>query len=280
MIRTRTLAVHLVLLPLALLLLVPMAWMFLSAFTPNPLLQDTPPHISWSNLALDNYQRLLERAPYIARWVWNTVYISITITAIQLLLACLGGYVFARMRFRGRGALFALLIASMMLPYQALVIPLYIVIGPWARRLLGVDLIDSHWAVILPGLVSPLGIFLMRQYISTLPGDLSDAARIDGCSEFAIWWRVILPLCKPVLAAWGILIFTWQWKNFFWPFIVLGTEKLFTLEVGLATLQQQNVTDHGLVMAGATISAVPMILVFLLFQRQIVRGLTFGTLKG
>jgi ABC-type glycerol-3-phosphate transport system permease component len=120
----------------------------------------------------------------------------------------------------------------------------------------------------------------MRQYILDLPRDLEEAARIDGCGEFRIWLRVILPLCKPVLGAWGILSFTGVWKSFFWPFVVLGSEKLFTLEVGLQTLQQQYVSDYGLTMAGATVSAIPMIVVFFIFQKQIVRGLTFGAVKG
>jgi ABC-type glycerol-3-phosphate transport system permease component len=113
-----------------------------------------------------------------------------------------------------------------------------------------------------------------------MPRELDEAARIDGCNEFATWWRIILPLCRPVIAAWGILTFTGIWKSFFWPFVVLGSEKLFTLEVGLQTLQQQNVADFGLIMAGATTSAIPMIIVFFIFQKQIVAGLTFGAVKG
>lgn len=272
--------IHLLLLPLACLLLVPMAWMFLSAFTPNAHLTAQPPQISLAHLSVENYARLLESAPHLFRWLWNTTYLALTATALQVFLSCLAGFVFAKMRFPGRGPLFALLLASLMLPGQALVIPLFMVIGIGFRDALGLDLVDTHWAVLLPGLVSPVGIFLMRQFIRGLPRDLDEAARIDGCSELGIFARVVLPLCKPILAAWGILTFTGAWKSFFWPFVVLGSEKLFTLEVGLQSLQQQNITDFGLVMAGATVSAVPMILVFFLFQRQIVKGLTLGALKG
>jgi multiple sugar transport system permease protein len=272
--------IHAVLLPLAILLLIPMAWMFLSAFTPNVYLTAQPPQISLSHFSTDNYRRLFDLTPVLPRWVWNTVSLSLGVTVGQVFLSCLAGFVFAKMRFPGRGPLFSLLLASIMLPGQALVIPLFMVIGIGFRDVLGIDIIDTHWAILLPGLISPVGIFLMRQFIQTLPRDLDEAARIDGCSELGIFARVVLPLCKPIMAAWGILTFTATWKNFFWPFVVLGSERLFTLEVGLQSLQQQNVTDFGLVMAGATMSAVPMILVFFLFQKQIVKGLTLGAIKG
>jgi len=271
---------HLVLMPLALLFLFPMAWMFLSAFTPNVYLQSSPPRVSPGNLSLENYSKLLESAPNITRWFWNSTYLSLLVMATQVMLSCLSGYVFSRLVFRGRRILFSLFIASIILPGQALVIPLFIVITSGIRNTLGIDLLNTHWAVILPALCSPVGVFLMKQYIEGLPRDLDEAARIDGCGDFAIWWRVILPLCRPVIAAWGILTFTGVWKNFFWPFVVLGSDQLFTLEVGLQTLQQQNIADYGLVMAGATTSAVPMIILFFVFQKHIVAGLTFGAVKG
>jgi len=271
---------HAILAPLALLFLIPMIWMFLSAFTPRIYLQATPPRISPAHFSLANYQLLLEKAPQIGRWFWNSAYLSLTVTIVQTLLSCLTGYVFARMLFPGRKLLFSAFLASIMLPWQAMIIPLFLVISTGLRDWFGVDLINTHWAVLLPGLCSPVGIFLMRQYIQDLPADLEEAARIDGCNEFRIWLHVILPLCRPVLGAWGILTFTGVWKRCFWPFVVLGSESLFTLEVGLQTLQQQNTTDYGLVMAGATASAIPMILIFFLFQKQIVKGLTFGAVKG
>lgn len=271
---------HIVLFPLACLFLFPMAWMFLSAFTPSVYLQSMPPRVAPAHFSLDNYKTLYDSAPDILWWFWNSLYLSVFIMAAQLLLSCLAGYVFARILFPGRKIIFALFIASIILPYQALVIPLFIVMSSGIRNILHIELLNTHWAIILPGLCSPVGIFLLKQFIESLPKELEEAARIDGCGEFGIWWRVILPLCKPILGAWGILSFTGAWRNFFWPFVVLGSEKLFTLEVGLQTLQQQNVSDFGLIMAGATTSAVPMIIIFFIFQRQIVRGLTFGAVKG
>lgn len=273
--------VHVILLPLALLFLGPMVWMFLAAVTPGQLLQQMPPEIrvEFDRFPPQNYADLAEVAPLIGRWFWNSFYLSLLITCVQLLLSCLTGYVFARLTFPGRGILFAILIGSIMLPYQALVIPLFIVITTGIRGVLHVDLMNTHWAIILPALCSPVGIFLMRQFIMGLPKELDEAARIDGCGPLATWARVILPLCKPVLGAWGILTFTGVWRSFFWPFVVLGSEVLFTLEVGLQTLQQQRGGDFGLVMAGATVSAVPMIIIFFIFQKQIVAGLTFGAVK-
>ncbi len=277
---SREAPLHVLLLPLALLFLFPMVWMFLSALTPRIYLQSNPPQVSPANFSLENYARLFESAPAVGRWFWNSTYLSLTTMAVQVMLSCLAGYVFARLVFPGRRLLFAAFISSIILPGQALVIPLFIVISSGIRNVFGVDLLNTHWALILPGLCSPVGVFLMRQYIEGLPKELDEAARIDGCGEFAIWWRVVLPLCRPVIAAWGILTFTGVWKSFFWPFVVLGSEQLFTLEVGLQTLQQQNVADFGLIMAGATTSAIPMIVLFFVFQKQIVAGLAFGAVKG
>ncbi len=306
-------ATHIVLMPLALVFLVPMVWMFLSAFTPGVYLQSTPPDVRPTHFALDNYVKLAsvtmlprKTAPDVAarqiaqnvtppiahnlwdfvkrsklvRWMGNTIYLALLITLLQSVLANLAAYPLAKIRFKGRGIVFSLLIASIMLPYQALIIPLFIVITNGIPDLTGIHLLNSHWALILPGMCSPVAIFLMRQYIKTLPVSLEEAARIDGCGEFGIWWRIILPLSKPILAAWGILCFTGIWKSFFWPFVVIGYEPYFPLEVGLQTIQQQHTVEYGLVMAGATISAVPMIIIFLIFQKQIVRGLTFGAVKG
>jgi len=303
-------AAHIVLLPLSLLLLVPMIWMFLSAFTPGVFLQSTPPDVRPRNFALDNYKKLVEITMFpiktkpgkvapetkgggvsgdiigfikhskIVRWMGNTIYLALFITLLQTLLANLAAYPLAKVRFKGRGIIFGIFIASIMVPYQALLIPLFIVITNGIPNVTGIHLLNSHWALILPGMCSPVAIFLMRQYISTLPSSLEEAARIDGCGELGIWARIILPLSKPVLAAWGILSFTAIWKSFFWPFVVIGHEPYFPLEVGLQTIQQQHTVEYGLVMAGATISAVPMIIIFLVFQKQIVKGLTLGALKG
>lgn len=289
--RLKALGNHAILLPFAMLFLFPMLWMFIAAVTPRVFLQANPPQISPAHMSFENYERLIDstpkiqlpygfQLPLIERWFWNSFYIALLSGAAQVLLSCLAGYVFARLRFPGRGAIFALMISSIVLPGQALIIPLFIVISSGIRNWLHLDLMNTHWAILLPGLCSPIGIFLMKQYIESLPKELEEAARIDGCGEFGIWWRVIVPLCRPVLGAWGILTFTGAWKSFFWPFVVLGSEKLFTLEVGVQTLQQQNTADYGLIMAGATISAVPMIVIFFIFQKQIVSGLTFGAVKG
>lgn len=276
----RAMPLHVALAPLALLFLTPMVWMFLSALTPDIYLQSVPPAVKPAHFSLENYQKLRETAPLMLRWFWNSAYLSLTVTLVQLCITALAGYVFARMVFPGRSALFALLIGSIMLPYQALVIPLFMVISSGIRGTFHVDLIDTHWAILLPAVISPVGIFLMRQYVQGLPRELEEAARIDGCGEFGVWRQVILPLCRPILGAWGILTFTGIWRSFFWPFVVLGTDQLFTLEVGLQTLQQQHGQSFGLVMAGATVSALPMILIFFIFQKQIVAGLTFGAVKG
>jgi len=303
-------AAHVFLLPLSILLLVPMIWMFLSAFTPGVFLQSTPPDVRPKNFALDNYKQLAEvtmlprtsetqipassnmpkpladgwwdfiKRSKIVRWMGNTLYLALLITFLQTLLANLAAFPLAKIKFPGRDFIFSMFIGSIMVPYQALLIPLFIVITNGIPAVTGIHLINSHWALILPGMCSPVAIFLMRQYIMTLPTSLEEAARIDGCGELGIWWRIILPLSKPIVAAWSILAFTGIWKSFFWPFVVIGHEPYFPLEVGLQTIQQQHTVEYGLIMAGATISAVPMILIFLLFQKHIVKGLTLGAIKG
>ncbi len=160
-----------------------------------------------------------------------------------------------------------------MIPDHVTLVPRYIV----AREL---GLLNSLWAVILPGTANVFGIFLMRQYIQTLPSELIDAGRIDGCTEFGLFWRIILPLCKPALAALAIFTFVRYWNDFLWPLIVLTSDSTFTLPVGVASLQGEFGTDYGVIFAGAALAALPMIVFFLVFQRYFLEGVRMGAVKG
>lgn len=258
----------------AILLVAPMAWMFLCAFTPDALLRVTPPQVSLRHLTLDNFGLMYTRSRGLfGNWFWNTLYIASVVTLISLFLNSLAGYCFARLKFPGKELIFWVLIATLMVPYQAIVLPLFVVVNNMLK------LADTHWALILPQLSAPIGIFLCRQYMQTLPSDLEDAARMDGCSEFGIFLRVILPISKPVLAVLAIFTFLWNWKSFFWPLIILRTESKFVLELGLSYLQDHAVLNYGILMAGAATAAVPMIIFFLVFQKYIISGLAVGTLK-
>ncbi|MCK4598070.1 carbohydrate ABC transporter permease [bacterium] len=231
-----------------------------------------PPKISLSLLSLVNFVNLFERGQ-IFRWFFNSFYIACFVTMFNLFFSSLAGYTLAKKIFPGRKAIFWMIISTMMIPGQVTLVPVFIMMTNFG-------LLDTHAALILPQVVSVFSIFLMKQYIQTLPSELEDAARIDGCSEFGVFWRIILPLCRPVLAVLGIFVFVANWNNFLWPLIMLNTPSKFTMQVGLATLQEQFATDYGILMAGAAFAAVPMIIMFLSLQRHFIKGLTIGGVKG
>jgi multiple sugar transport system permease protein len=185
----------------------------------------------------------------------------------------MAGFALGRKRFVGRTTIFWVIVATMMVPAQVIVVPLYLMMARF-------HLIDSLFALILPALAGPYGIFLMKQYLEGLPSDLEDAARIDGCSEWGVYRQVILPLSKPVLGVLAIFVFISNWNAFLWPLIVLNSPQRYTLTVGLATLQDKHLLDYGLLMAGASVAATPLIAVFLIFQKFAVKGITVGALKG
>ncbi len=252
--------------------LFPMYWLFTNAFTPittNPPL--TP--ILIPAFKLDNFARLLVNDKFYLNWMTNSLVVAFAVTAWHVVFDTLAGYAFAKKRFPGRNVMFALVLSTLMIPIHVTFIPLYII-----NRQLG--LIDSLWALILPGTASVFGIFLMRQYIQTLPSELIDAARIDGAGEFGVFRHVIFPLCRPAMAALAIFTFVRQWNDFLWPVIALNKPQNYTLTVGVANLQGEFLTDWGIIFSGAALAAVPMIIFFLLFQRYFLEGVRMGALKG
>jgi multiple sugar transport system permease protein len=258
----------------AVLSLLPMMWMFTSAFTPSSALVKMPPQVSIKNFSIANFTALLKKAPLLPRWFLNTALIASVATVANLIFDTMAGYAFAKMDFPGRELIFWAILSTMMIPSQVTLVPMFLLINK-------LHWYDSYAAILVPGMCQTFGIFMMKQFIQTLPADLEDAARVDGCSEIGIWWRIILPLCKPGMAVLGISIFMGQWKSFLWPLIVLKTERKFLLEQGLTTLQQQFFTDYGVLMSGAALAAIPMIIVFFFFQRYLIEGVTVGdVLKG
>lgn len=252
--------------------LFPMYWLFVNAFTP---ITGTPPltPILWPSWSLDNFRRLLEGNVHYLNWMRNSLLIATGITVWHLFFDSLAGYAFAKRRFPGREVIFWLMLSTLMVPIHVTVVPLFIVTNEF-------NLVDTLWAVILPGTASAFGIFLMRQYIQTLPSELEDAARIDGCSELGVFWNVILPLSMPALGALAIFTFVRHWNDFLWPLIVLTRPQNYTLTVGVANLQGEFATDYGVIFAGATLAALPMIIFFFIFQRAFVEGVRMGAVKG
>jgi multiple sugar transport system permease protein len=252
--------------------LFPMYWLFANAFTP---IFATPPltPILVPAFKLDNFVRLLGNNKYYLNWMANSLLVAFAVTAFHVFFDTMAGYAFAKKRFPGKNLFFVLILSTLMIPIHVTFIPLYII-----NRQAG--LIDSLWALILPGTAIVFGIFLMRQYIQTLPSELEDAARIDGASEFGVFRYVILPLSRPAMAALAIFTFVRSWNDFLWPVIALNRPQNYTLTVGVANLQGEFLTDWGIIFSGAALAALPMIVFFLLFQKYFLEGVRMGAIKG
>lgn len=252
--------------------LFPMYWLFVNALTP---IRGTPPltPILIPEFKLDNFERLLGGTKFYTQWMFNSLFVCLVITGWHVLFDTMAGYAFAKRRFPGRDVMFWIILSTLMIPVHVTLIPLYIVMRQFG-------LIDNLLAVILPGTANVFGIFLMRQYIQTLPSELEDAARIDGASEFGVFRNVILPLCQPAIAAMAIFTFVRNWNDFLWPLIAVNKPQNYTLTVGVANLQAEFMTDWGVIFAGAALAAIPMIVFFLAFQKYFLEGVRMGALKG
>jgi multiple sugar transport system permease protein len=251
----------------------PMYWLFVTALTPTEFTIKTPPDIVPLHASFANFARLFTRARNYWRWFANSLIVGSSITLFHMIFDTMAGYAFAKRRFPGRNIMFWMILSTLMIPDHVTLVPKYIV----ARNL---GLLDSLWAVFLPGTAAVFGIFLMRQYIQTLPAELEDAGRIDGATEWGVFWHIILPMCKPALGALAIFTFVRQWNDFLWPLIVLQKSANYTLPVGVASLQGEFGNDYGVIFAGAALAALPMIVFFLAFQRYFLEGVRMGAVKG
>jgi multiple sugar transport system permease protein len=272
----------------AVLSLIPIYFLFILSFQ-NLGVNLTIRDINWlpTNPNWDNYVRLFQLdAPYwierrpIWRWALNSGLVALIPTISNLIFDSMAGYALAKMRFPGRALIFGMVIATMAIPEFITFIPLY-------RMMSDFHWMNTYWALLFPGFAGVAGIFLMKQSIQSLPSSLMDAARIDACSEWGIFWKIVLPLSKPVLAIVGITSFMAGWNSFFWPYLVAQSRDMLTLQAGLSSMMGAGVTglppssnDLGVVMAGASLAAIPMIIVFFIFQRYIVQGITVGGMKG
>jgi multiple sugar transport system permease protein len=253
-------------------MLLPFYWMVITSFKPAEEILHLP--VTWWPAAptLKHWLDAFRTANF-GRYFLNSVFLSGTITAANLLTSAMAGYLFAKFKFPGREMLFVFVLSGIMIPFYVPLIPLY-------DLMVKFNWDNTYWAVIIPSLYTPLGIFLMRQFIHSIPDDLIDAARVDGASEFGIFFQIILPLCGPALAALGIFALTLNWNDFLWPFIALDSPKLWTLPVGLARLRGRFGTDYGLVMAAATITVLPLLAFFFSAQKRFIEGITLTGTKG
>jgi multiple sugar transport system permease protein len=230
-----------------------------------------PPQIIPTAPTLDNYTYVLTQTQFY-RWVFNTFILAVGVTAGNLLFDAMAAYAFAKKDFVAKGPLFAVMMVTLMIPSALLLVPTFLIAN-------ALHLVNTYPGLILPGIGGALGVFLLRQFIQTIPSELEYAARIDGCSEFDVFWRVILPLSIPALATLGILTFTGAWNGLIWPLVITDSQNMFTLPVGVATLGSYNQSNYGMDSAAALLSAVPLTIVFLFFQRYFIAGLTVGAIK-
>jgi multiple sugar transport system permease protein len=256
----------------AALALLPMVWMVSASLMPTGDANSYPPRLFPRAVTFEHYQALFTRLN-LGRYLLNSTIVAVAATLISVLVNSMAGYAFAKFRFRGRDALFRVLTTALVIPVQVAMLPLFLLM-----KQLG--LINSYWGVIIPSMASIFGIFLIRQYTLSLPDDLLDAARVDGASEFRIYWSVVLPVIRPILATLGIWTFLATWNDFMWPLIVLSDERRYTLPVALANLVGEHVMDTELMMAGSVLTVLPVLLVFLFLQRYYIQGVMAGSVKG
>jgi multiple sugar transport system permease protein len=263
---------YLALTAVAAIMLFPFGWMIATSLTSDSQLFVTPPQLIPAPLVPDNYVRVAEAFP-IGRFLVNSLLVAGISTVLQVGTSAMAAYAFARLRFRGRDILFLVYLATLMVPLQVIIVPLFI-----EMRLLG--LVNTYPGLILPTIASAFGTFLLRQAFLSLPRELDEAAFIDGASHWTVFRRIVLPLAGPALATFGIFAFMASWNSFLWPLIVTSSQDLFTLPVGLSNLHGRYSTAWNLVMAGSTISVIPIVIVYVIAQKHVIRGVALSGIKG
>lgn len=281
----KTAAIYLVLGIVAFVMSLPFLWMLLSSFKPNSELFHYPPVWIPSQWVLDHYVRAFQAAPF-GRYFFNSAVTGIGATLVNLFFTSLAGFAFAKYRFPYKNVLFFALIATMMVPFHVILVPLFLVAknfpfvggnGLWGG---GTGLLNTYPGLVLPHLLPAFGVFLTRQFFLGLPDDLIDAARIDGASEYRIYWTIALPTAKPVLATLAIFSFSSVWDDFLWPLVVTTSNSMRTVQIGLQAFQGQHAVDWGPLMAATVAVTMPLIIVFVFNQKYFVQGVTSSGIKG
>ncbi|MFD0692561.1 carbohydrate ABC transporter permease [Paenibacillus sp. GCM10027628] len=270
----RNTIIFIVLLLFALATIFPIYFMIISAFG-DPVEAGAVDYTIWpSKFSFDSYKFFFAYSEYSYRWILNSLIVATTVMVSNVVFASMAGFAFSKLRFKGRGPLFALLLVAMMIPYQVTQVPLYILMVNVF------ELQNTYTALIIPSIVTVYNIFLAKQFMSGIPSEILESAKIEGCSQFQIYWRIILPLSKTVLAVMAILTFMDSWNTFFWPLLVTNTMEMQTIQVGLKNFRFANTTYISPMMAGATISALPMFILFFSLQKYFLEGVTVGAVKG
>jgi multiple sugar transport system permease protein len=265
-------AAHAVLLAGAITMILPFLWSVSTSLKNISEVFVFPPRLFGESIQWENYLRISDRFPFMT-YLLNSVKVTVIAVAAQLITSSMAGFVFARLKFKYRELLFGLYLATMMIPAQVTMIPNFIIMRFY-------NLVDTHWALILPALVSAFGTFLLRQFFLTIPASLEDAAKIDGCTPFGVYWRIFIPLSKPAMATLGVFVFMGMWNDFLSPLVYINSQEMMTLPLGLASMQGMYSTDWPVLMAGTVITIIPLIVVFLLAQDFFIKGITLSGLKG
>jgi multiple sugar transport system permease protein len=263
---------YLVLITGALVMLFPFAWMVSTSLKPDRELFVTPPQLIPAVWSPENYTRIFRDFP-IGRFLLNSLAVAGISTLLQVLTSAMGAYAFARLRFPGRDALFVAYLATLMVPFQVTIVPLFV-----EMRYAG--FVNSYPGLILPGIASAFGTFLLRQAFMSLPKDLDEAAFIDGAGHWKVFSRILLPLVGPALATFAVFAFLASWNSFLWPLVIVNSPELMTLPIGLANLQGRYVTAWNLVLAGSTISVIPIIALYAIAQKYVIQGFAMSGIKG
>ena len=263
---------HLLLLGAVALTLMPLLWMLSASFMTSGEASALPPPLLPGHGTLANYRQLFAQQN-IGRCLANSLWLASITTALSLVLNSLAGYAFAKLRFRGRESLLRLLLAALVIPSQVAMLPLFLMMK-W------LGLVNTYAGVVIPAMAGIFGVFLVRQSALAIPDELLEAARIDGAGEMRIFQSIVLPALRPILVTLGVLTFLGSWNDFMWPLIVLTDQNLYTLPIALATLSREHVQDNELMMAGAVLTVLPVLALFLSLQRYYIRGILMGSVKG
>ena len=258
---------------LAVIVLTPFVSMVLTSFKPSNMVIRNGFNLKFENLTLDNYKYLFSGHNEYFRWFGNSLFLTLVQTVSTLFVSAWVGYGFAFYNFKGKNVLFVCVLIVMMIPFEILMLPLY-------REIVAMKLINNYIGIILPYLANPIAIFFFRQYLQSIPKDIVDAGRIDGCSEYGIFLRLIVPLMKPAFAAMAIFVGMTSWNNYLWPLLVLNDSKKFTLPIGLTSLMGPYGNNYMLLISGAVMSVVPIMILFFSAQKFFIEGMSTGSVKG
>lgn len=256
----------------ALIFMFPLYWMVVGSFKDMSNLFDAAKNLLPSDFKYYNYVRLFTKNP-VMLWFLNSIIVASISTVIILLTNTMAGYSLAKKQFYGNKIIFWVIMGTLMLPRQVLIVPMYITMK-------NLDLIGKFPSIMLPAIGWPIGIFLMKQFMQTLPNEIIESSTIDGCSELGIFFRMVVPLTKPGIGALAIFSFIGVWNDYLWQLIIISKGSMMTLPLGIASLQTEFVPDYGVLFSGATIAAVPMIIIFMIFQKYFTKGITLGAVKG